>query len=461
VTGPIPDENDPFAADDPLEDMGAPLSDESDDFDTLGFDTTFGSQPAAMGSIGDNDETPPGGIYVGEELSILDAQMIGRALAEADGTTEDYTLPDMAVLQRGLIGIDMGAAKAVVARFTADGGHEIVPNDDDDLSTPVQFFFDDDGEQMVGREARDMAPSEPNRAVLDIKKALSDPEFEIEAGGEHGKLAAKDVVSVLIRRLLDDAEEHSSERPTHVSLAAPSWYGDGEREALKQAVEAAGATLVGIADEALAAAVPYSLRLPDLSPRNALIFDLGHAALSVAVVQCKSGDIAVVAQQSKKSLGSSAWESLLCQEAARKFEQAHGHNPLTDDDPSSAMDLQLRAEDAKKALSQRAQFTLVVSSKGNTHKVGFTRRSFEEAAAPLIEGAKKLLIAVRDAAKIDAWKDLDAVIITGGGSRTPAIRRMLLNETGHEFQKGIGPEDGVAVGSLYWGIGERHRQSAT
>ncbi len=460
--------SDPFAGDDPLDgvtpqpaaeapaEVATPLAGGVDDFDALGFDVGFGDT-----MIGDNDDTPPGGIYVGEEVSVLDAHTIGRALAEADGRlVEDHEPPDVTQLQHGLVGIDIGAAVAVVAIFDGDGHHEIVPNQDDDLQTPVQIFFDDDGEQLVGKEARVMAPSAPGRAVMDLKDALTNPDFQMEPGVEHGSLSAKDVISVLIARLLDDAKEHVGERPTHVALAAPVWYGEGTREVLGQAVAEAGAELVGIADEALAATVPYSLRLPDLNERRALVFDLGHAALSVAVVRCGAGDIEILAQDANKEFGSHAWDQVLADEAGRKFDEAHGHNPLTDDDPGSEMDLRLRAEDAKKTLSQRAQCTLVASSKGNTLKIGFTRRGFEEATKPLREGASALMTKVREAAGINDWKGLDAVIVTGGGSRIPSIRRMLSKETGHEPARGISPEDGVAVGSLYWGIGERHRQSA-
>ncbi|RMG10125.1 MAG: Hsp70 family protein [Planctomycetota bacterium] len=461
------EQEDPFAGDDPLDAAGGsgdspaaveqPTAGEeaSDDFDALGFDTGFGMDP---GGLGDEDDTPPGGIYIGEDVSVLDAASIGRALAEADGTTEDYSLPDMGELAEGLVGIDLGAAVAVVAVFNKDGKHEIVPNADDDLNTPVQLFFDDDGERLVGREAREMAPSAPQRAVLDLKAAITDEGFRLEAGEEHGgALAAEDVVTVLIERLLADVREHTGEAPTHVALAAPLWFEERHREVLRRAVERVGATLVGITDEALAAAVPYSLRLPDLNERRALVFDLGHAALSVAVVRCAAGDIEVLAQASEQELGSHAWDELLAREAARKFEQKYGLNPL--EDPAAAFDLRLRAEDAKKALSQRAQVTLVASCQGKTLKVGFSRQGFEEAARPLLEGARALMERVRDEAGVGSWEELDAVIMAGGGSRTPAVRRMLAKTTGKTIERGISPEDGVAVGSLYWGAGERHRQS--
>ena len=57
------------------------------------------------------------------------------------------------------------------------------------------------------------------------------------------------------------------------------------------------------------------------------------------------------------------------------------------------------------------------------------------------------------------WNELDAVIMTGGGSRTPAMRRMLAKETGREPERGVHPEEAVAIGALYWGIGERHRNA--
>src|SRR5690606_19166762 len=148
-------------------------------------------------------------------------------------------------------------------------------------------------------------------------------------------------------------------------------------ETLRDAVERTGVTLVGITDEALAAAVPYSLRLPDLNPRVALVFDLGHASLGVGLVRCEGGDIEVLAQDARRELGSSRFDQLIAQEAARKFKQAHGFDPM--DDKGAAVDLRLRAEDAKRELSRRTQATLTVSAGGKTLKVGFTRAGFEEA----------------------------------------------------------------------------------
>lgn len=454
--------DDPFADDDPLAGVGG-----DDDFDALGFDSSFGASPADLvdmdtgfgvgpgAPLGDADDTPPGGIYVGEEVQVLDASTIGRALAEASGKKTEEELPDMATLQRGLVGIDIGAAKAVVAQFDGDGRHEIVPNQDDDLSTPMHIFFDEDGERLVGREARAMAPSAPDRAVVNLKQSLEDPgSSKWKAGDESDEVNPREALVILMGRLLADVKAHSHEPATHVALAAPAWFGPEQREVLRQAMLSTGVEVVGVTDEALAAAVPYSLRLPDLKARKALVFDLGHAALGVAIVRCASGDIEVLAQEASRELGSCLWDELLANEAARKFEEAHGIDPRQDE--GANVDLRLRAEDAKRALSERAKCTLVVSCQGKTLKIGFTRRGFESAAKKLVEGARELVVKVRDAAGITDWSELDALILTGGGSRTPSLRKMLTDEIGLKPERGIGPEEGVAVGALYWGIGARH-----
>ncbi len=456
-----PNDSDPFADDDPLDGPPAAAPDPAapadvvadDDFDALGFDSGFGAGfGAAPGGVGDEDDTPPGGIYVGEDVQMLDASAVGRALAEAEGRTEEEP-PDLDALQKGLVGVDIGAAVAVVARFNEHGQHEIVPNQHDDLSTPVQVFFDDDGERLVGREARLMAASAPDRAVVNIKAALADPSFKRQLGGR--EIDAEEVLTVLIKHLLEDVADHAGEAPTHLALAAPAWFGEEQRAKLRRAAESSGATVVGIADEALAAAVPYSLRLPDLNLRRALVFDHGHAALGVSVVRCAHGDIQVLAQASRPDLGSSHWDKLLEDEAARKFQEKYGFDPREDE--SAAVDLRLRAEDAKRSLSQRPQCTLVVSARGQSLKVGFARRGFEQAAKKLTEGARKLMVEVRNEAGIGDWSELHALLMTGGGSRTPALRRMVKAETGLEPERGITPEEGVAIGALYWGIGERHR----
>lgn len=462
---------DPFDGEDPIDAVlplatagGAPPP-RDDDFDALGFDTSFGIAPSAPagailpmieGPIGDQDETPPAGVFLGEDVQVLSAHNIGRALAEADGEGCELgdPLPGMALQQVGLVGIDIGASAAVVARFNADGQHEIVPNADEERVTPVQVFFDEDGERLVGSEARRMAASAPARAIVDLKEMIADPFFRLSAGTD--EVDSQTILGMVLARLFDDVQRESGAKPTHVALAAPAWFAETQRETLRQAVGKTGVTLVGITDESLAAAVPYSLRLPDLNPRIALVFDLGHAALGVGIVRCAGGDITVLAQEAKRELGSARWDLLIAQEAARKFKQAHGVDPM--DDKGGAIDLKLRAEDAKRELSRRTQTTLTVSARGKALKVGFTRAGFEDAAKGLLARSMQLARDVRDRAGLDAWSRVDALILTGGGSRTPIVRSTLAQEVGREFERGIGAEEGVAIGALYWGTLERHRQ---
>lgn len=454
---------DPFAEQDPIDAVmpeGAPAG-ADDDFDALGFDTSFGLTPqAAPGAtlpLSDSDETPAAGVFLGEDAQVLSAHAIGRALAEADGRARQHGPPDMAALQVGLVGVDIGASAAVVARFNDDGQHEIVPNEEDERATPLAVFFDEDGERLLGREARRMAASAPGRAIIDFKEMIADPFFRISTGGADGEADSRVVLGMILERLFDDVERHAGARPTHVALAAPAWFADTQRETLRSAVERTGVTLVGITDETLAAAVPYSLRLPDLNPRVALVFDLGHAALGVGLVRCAGGDIQVLAQDAKRELGSARLDQLIAHEAARKFKQAHGFDPL--DDKGAAIDLRLRAEDAKRELSRRTQATLTVSARGKALKVGFTRAGFEEAARALVERSLAFAREVRDRAGINSWSEVDALIMTGGGSRTPSVRASLAAEVGREPERGIGAEEGVAIGALYWGTLERHRRS--
>lgn len=465
---------DPFDGEDPIDAVmpaSAPPSaaaastaggSSDDDFDALGFDTSFGVRPqappgATMPLLSDSDETPPAGVFMGEDAQVLSAHAIGRALAEADGRDEDENPPDMAALQVGLVGIDLGASAVVVARFNHDGQHEIVANEEDERVTPLAVLFDEDGERLVGREARRMAPSAPTRAIVDLKEMIADPFFRLNAGGTEGEVDSRTVLGMVLERLFGDVTRVSGARPTHVALAAPAWFADTQRETLRGAVEQTGVTLVGITDEALAAAVPYSLRLPDLNPRVALVFDVGHAALGVGLVRCAGGDIHVLAQDARRELGAARLDLLIAQEAGRKFKQAHGFDPM--DDKGSAIDLRLRAEDAKRELSRRTQTTLTVTARGKVLKVGFTRAGFEDAARSVVDKGLAFAREVRDRAGLASWAAVDALIMTGGGSRTPIVRASLAAEVGREPERAIGPEEGVAIGALYWGTLERHRKS--
>ncbi len=222
---PSPAESDPFAGEDPIDAVmpaAAPGSGGDDDFDALGFDTSFGltpqAPPGATLSLSDSDETPAAGVFLGEDAQVLSAHAIGRALAEADGREEQHEPPDMA------------ASAAVVARFNDDGQHEIVPNEEDERVTPLAVFFDEDGERLLGREARRMAASAPSRAIVDVKEMIADPFFRLSTGGADGEVDSRTVLGMVLERLFADVARHAGARPTHVALAAPAWFADTQRE---------------------------------------------------------------------------------------------------------------------------------------------------------------------------------------------------------------------------------------
>ena len=399
----------------------------------------------------DDDDTPPSGIFVGgEEVQVIDAAALGKALAQANGLEEQLGEPRLEELRAGLVGIDLGASVAVIARFNEDGKHEVILNADDELGTPTNVFYDEDGEQLIGKEARRLAPSAPERAFVDAKTLLGQSSAPGGDSKDPKAHSPEDVLAAVARRLVSDAEERTGRRPTHAALAAPVWFLPPHRDALRRAVEKAGIEVVGVTDEPLAAAVPYSLQLRDLNPRRAAVFDLGHSGLGCAIVQCAKGDITILAAEARRDLGATRWDDIISEEGARHFNAQHGFDPR--EDKGAGLDLKLRSEEAKKSLSQRPNVTLVVSARGKSVKIGFTRPSFEEATHNLVEECRAFFVSVRDKAGVASWSEVDAVILTGGGARIPAIKRMVVQETGREPVKGINPDEGVAIGALYWGL---------
>lgn len=413
------------------------------DFDAVGFEVDKPVENV------DDDDTPPSGIYVGgEEVQVIDATALGKALAAANGLQQDFAGPKLDEIRGGLVGLDLGASVAVVARFNDDGKHEVVPNADDELGTPSHVFFDEDGEQLVGKEARRLGPSAPERAFVDVKSLLGESGFEASVG--EGKLKAEDIIGAVAKRLLDDVAERTGQKPTHAALAAPVWFLPPQKDALRRAVEKAGVEVVGVTEEPLAATVPYSLQLKDLNPRKAAVFDLGHSGLGCAIVQCAKGDITILAAEARRDLGATRWDDVIAEEGARHFYAQHQFDPR--DDKGAALDLRLRAEEAKKSLSQKPSATVVVSAKGKSVKISFTRPAYEEATQALVEECRTFFNSVREKAGVASWNEVDAVILTGGGTRIPSIKRMVVKETGREPVKGINPDEGVAIGALYWGL---------
>lgn len=427
-----------------------------EEFDTIGFDYN-------VEDFEDPNKTPPYGspmMTLGAPAGAVGSQRSTEAFRPSDlaaaiaemGLAEDVDEPDLKTLQHGLIGLDLGSSDAVVATFNDDGKAIVVPNAINERMTPARLLRDENGEWLIGTEARSLAPTMPDHYYDDLKSLFLMDGWSTAIGEESH--SAGRLLTIFVNRLLDEIRDQVEFEPTHVALAAPVWFKDDQRQALVEAVAHSGLEVVGVTDELLAACVPYSLRLPDLNTRNVVVVDVGHKGTSIAFIECSGGDLHILCQAGLPDLGAVNWDELLIAESVRKFSEHHGFDPRQD--PVCMTDLNLRVDQAKKALTQRRYFNMPIQSNGKTLTVRFEREAFERASQSLLRRLGVFLDKAREKGEIDDWSGFEALVITGGGARIPMVRSAIEDTVGRKCEP-FNAEENVAIGALYWGVAARHR----
>jgi actin-like ATPase involved in cell morphogenesis len=429
-------------------------------FDTIGFDynpedlekTPASGTALAQFSMSKDEapgDTPASGTPLPPPST---ASQLAQVMAEF-GFNVPEREPDWEELQTGLIGIDFGSSDAVVSCYNEDGRAVILENSINRRTTPARLLRDENNEWIIGIEAKNLAPALPDQDYGDLKSLFLFEGWSTVLDGE--QYSAKRLLSIFVKRLFEDINpDDFSTPPTHVALAAPVWFQPQQREALADAVkDALGLEVVGVTDELLAACVPYSLRLPDLSPRKAVVVDVGHKGTSCAFIECVSGDLNILCEAGLPTLGGINWDELLIAESVRKFTEHYGFDPRVD--ASCMTDLNLRVEEAKKALSSRKQCNMLLQSEGKTLKVRFTREAFEKASTNLIRTMRAFLNKILEQSTMEKWEDFDALVVTGGGVRIPMVKNVIEEALGRSAEA-FNAEENVAIGTLYWGVSARH-----
>jgi molecular chaperone DnaK len=214
--------------------------------------------------------------------------------------------------------------------------------------------------------------------------------------------------------------------------------------------------VLDIINEPTAAAVAYgyhlgfldrSCKLAGTKPLRVLVFDLGGGTFDVTIVEITGTDFKALATDGDVQLGGKDWDEQLLNLAAERFRQ-HVREDLRDN-PFTRQELWLACEAAKRTLTERKKAVIHINHLGNRLKVEVTREEFEEATAALLERTRLTTeIVVRQAGL--SWADIDRVLLVGGSTRMPMVRRMLRELTGKEPEVSLNPDEAVAHGAALY-----------
>jgi molecular chaperone HscC len=337
-----------------------------------------------------------------------------------------------------IIGIDLGTTNSAAA-YWSDGAPVLIPNRLGEVLTPSAVGLDDDGGLLVGRPARERMASHAALTATAFKRYMGTQHRVTLGKKDYG---AEELSAMVLRSLKEDAEAHLGQSVTEAVITVPAYFNDKQRKATRRAGELAGLKVERLINEPTAAALAYGIHQLEAETRF-LVFDLGGGTFDVSVLEIFEGVIEVRASTGDNRLGGEDFnEALAALMAATDKRLAAGMR----EDRQLAAKLMEAAERARRALTSSSSTTMTLSWNGEQFSHDVTAEAFEAAAQPLLERMRgPVLRALRDA---DIAPDsLSEIILIGGATRMPVVRRTVAKMFGRFPNASINPDEAVALGA--------------
>jgi molecular chaperone DnaK len=342
------------------------------------------------------------------------------------------------------VGIDLGTTNSVVAVLEA-GEPVVIPNAEGSRTTPSVVAFSKTGEVLVGEVAKRQAITNPDRTIRSVKRHMG-TDWKIDIDGKFYN--SQEISARILQKLKRDAEAYLGDTVTQAVVTVPAYFGDAERQATKEAGEIAGLEVLRIINEPTAAALAYGLDKDN--DQTILVFDLGGGTFDVSVLDLGEGVFEVKSTAGNTHLGGDDWDQRVMDWLVSEFKNAHGVDLSAD--KMAVQRLKEASEKAKVELSSLQETTInlpfiTATSDGPLHlDLTLTRAKFQELTSDLLESCRgPFEQAIRDAGL--SKDEIHRVILVGGSTRMPAVAALVHELTGKDADKGVNPDEAVAVGA--------------
>ncbi|GAA4372684.1 molecular chaperone DnaK [Paeniglutamicibacter cryotolerans] len=347
------------------------------------------------------------------------------------------------------VGIDLGTTNSVVS--VLEGGEPtVIANAEGGRTTPSIVAFAKSGEVLVGEIAKRQAVNNIDRTIASVKRHMG---TDWSVAIDDKNYTAQEISARILMKLKADAEAYLGEKVTDAVVTVPAYFNDAERQATKEAGEIAGLNVLRIVNEPTAAALAYGL---DKGKEDELIlvFDLGGGTFDVSLLEVGKDDdgfstIQVRSTSGDNRLGGDDWDQRVVDWL---LAQAKSKGADLSKDKIALQRLKEAAEQAKKELSSATSTNislqyLSVTADGPVHlDEHLSRAKFQELTADLLARTKKPFKDVIAEAGVKV-SEIAHVILVGGSTRMPAVAELVKEMAGKEANKGVNPDEVVAVGA--------------
>jgi molecular chaperone HscC len=336
-----------------------------------------------------------------------------------------------------IIGIDLGTTNSLVSVWQ-DGQARLIPNSLGELLTPSCVSIDEDGSILVGRAARERLQTHPLQSAAVFKRFMgSNKTLKL---GERA-FRPEELSALVLKSLKADAEAALGEVVTEAVITVPAYFSEAQRRATRIAGQIAGLKVDRLLNEPTAAALAYGMH--DLGNESRfLVFDLGGGTFDVSILELFDGVMEVRATAGDNLLGG---EDFLSAMVDHFFDQAQVPSTLKQD-VLFMQRLFGQVEQAKRHLSTHPEADVRLHHGGEEYAFKFTEPVFETICASLLKRLRTPVErAMRDANLRSS--ELDQVVLAGGATRMPMIRRLVTTMFGRFPSVSINPDEVVGLGA--------------
>jgi len=383
-----------------------------------------------------------------------------------------------------VIGIDLGTTNSCVS--VMEGSEPVViSNAEGNRTTPSVVAYSSDKQVLVGQAAKRQAVTNPDKTLFAVKRLIGrkfDDEYIQEdmksapygiVKAENGdawvevdgnKMAPPQISAEILKKMKKTAEDYLGGKVDGAVVTVPAYFNDSQRQATKAAGKIAGLEVKRIINEPTAAALAFGL---DKLKKDGVIavYDLGGGTFDISIIEMTNVDgeyqFEVISTSGDTHLGGEDFDSILIKHFIDEFKSESGFDLNTD--PMALQRLKEAAEKAKIELSTTDQTEvnlpyITADASGPKHFVHkITKAKLESLVGDLVKRSLEPVKTALKDAKLSP-KDIDEVILVGGQTRMPMVRKAVADFFGKEARKDINPDEAVALGAATQGAvlsGER------
>ena len=343
-----------------------------------------------------------------------------------------------------IVGIDLGTVNSEVA--VMEGGKPVlIKSAEGEPYFPSIVAFTKEGEMLVGEAAKRQAIMNPEGTIHRIKRKMGTAE-KVKVWGK--EFTPEQISAFILQKIKRDAEEYLGEEVKEAVITVPAYFNDDQRQATKDAGKIAGFEVKRILNEPTAAALAYGLDKE--GEHKIAVYDLGGGTFDITIMEVGDGVFEVLSTNGDTQLGGADMDRAIVDYLAEKFKEEHGIDLR--EDKKALQRLTEAAEKAKMELSSSMQTSIdlpyitVVNNEPKHIQETLTRAKFEQLIEPIV---KRTIEPCQQALKDAKLKtdDVDHVVLVGGTTRIPYVRKVVEEIFGKKPERGVDPMECVAFGA--------------